>query len=128
MKDTGPDAIAPAASARLAGRAQRREVVADAAALLHRQRAFAQRAEDAVERIVDRAHHEAVEERDAAPGAGAGEDAAAGKETEIRERIGEAALPTPPVASGSAAASARATRAQVASIEGSAAPPGATKR
>ena len=43
------------------------------------------------------AHDEAVEERDAAGGARAGEDAAARQEAEIRERAGKAAFPSRPV-------------------------------
>jgi hypothetical protein len=75
------------------GRAQRRVVVADAAALLHRQRPLVQRAKDAVERVFDGAHHEAIEERDATPGAGAGKNAPPGKKPEIRQCVGETAFP-----------------------------------
>ena len=81
----------------LAGRAQRREVVTDSAALLQRQRAFAQRAEDAVHRIVDLPHHEAVEKRHAAAGARACKDASAREKAEIGERLDEPALPDRPV-------------------------------
>ena len=52
-----------------ATRADRREVIADPAALLHRQRGLLQHVEDAAHRIGDRAHHEAVEQRDGTPGA-----------------------------------------------------------
>ena len=69
--------------------AQRREVVADAAALLQRQRGLAQVGENPVHRIRDRAHDEAVEERDAAIRAGAGDDAAGGQEAMAGQRGGE---------------------------------------
>jgi hypothetical protein len=52
------------------------EIHTDAAALLHGQRRFAQVLENAVEIVRYRAHHEAIEQRDRAAGAGAGDDAA----------------------------------------------------
>jgi hypothetical protein len=61
----------------LARWAQRREVVADPPALLERERTFTQSLEDAVHRIVDLAHHEAVEKRHAAARTRTGENAAA---------------------------------------------------
>ena len=69
--------------------AQRREVVADAAALLHGERGFLDVVEDGAEVVLDGAHDEAVEERDGAPRAGAGEDAARGQEGEVGHRRGE---------------------------------------
>ena len=83
---------------RRGARAQRREVDADAAALLHRQRRLAQRGEDAVERVLDRAHHEAVEQRHAARGACTGEDPTTGQEPEVVEHLAEATCPVPAVA------------------------------
>ncbi len=74
-------------------RPQRGEIVADAAALLHRERRFAQMREDAAEIVRDGAHHEAVEQRDASLGAGAGENPAGGLEAEILQRLVEGALP-----------------------------------
>ena len=89
MKESGPEASAPDALDRRALGPQRREVVADAAALLHRQRRFAQMREDAVHVVGDGAHDEAVEEGDVAAGAGAGQDAARRQELEIGERLVE---------------------------------------
>ena len=54
-----------------AARPQRREIVADPAALLHRQRRLAQMREDAAHVVRDRPHHEAVEQRHLPLGAGA---------------------------------------------------------
>ena len=59
-----------------APRAQRREIVPDAAARLHRQRGFLDVVENGAEIVVDRAHDEAIEQRDAAARAGARDDAA----------------------------------------------------
>ena len=74
-----------------------------------------------------RAHHEAVEERDGAPGAGAGEDAAGRQEGEIGHRLVEAPFPAARRFLGAAAA--RATRRQVSSIVlSSGAPSGALSR
>ncbi len=72
---------------------QRREVVTDAAALLHGQRGFAQMGEDPGHVVRHGAHDEAVEERDAAPAAGAGDDAPGGQEAEAFERLAEARGP-----------------------------------
>ncbi|MPL67195.1 hypothetical protein SDC9_12885 [bioreactor metagenome] len=76
-----------------AARADRREVIADAAALLHGQRGLLQHVEDARHAVRDRAHDEAVEEGHRAPGAGAREDAAGRQELEILERVIEALFP-----------------------------------
>ena len=75
---------------------QRGEVVADAAALLHRERGLAQMGEDAREVIGDRAHDETVEQRDRAPRARAREDPARRQEAVIGERAGERRLPLAP--------------------------------
>ena len=72
---------------------ERREVVADAAALLHGERGFLQMLEDRRHVVADRPHHEAVEERDLPLGAGAGEDAARRQEAEALERVVEGGLP-----------------------------------
>ena len=76
---------------------QRREVVAYAAALLHRQRGFAQVTEYAAEIVLDVAHHKAVEQRHAAPSAGARQDPSRRQETEIFEHLVERHLPSLPV-------------------------------
>jgi hypothetical protein len=65
---------------------QRREVVPDAAALLHRQRRFFHVLEDGAKIIVDAAHHKAVEERHLPIGAGPGDDAPRRQEAEVGER------------------------------------------
>jgi hypothetical protein len=78
-------------------RPQRGEVVADAAALLHRQRALLEGLEDAVERVLDRPHDEAVEQRHAAIEPGAGEDPASRKEPSALEDALEARRPTPSI-------------------------------
>ena len=70
-----------------------REVVADPAALLHGQGGFLQRLEDARHAVGDRAHDEAVEQRDRAPRARARHDPARRQEAEILERGVEAAFP-----------------------------------
>ena len=96
MKLTGPEASAPMlfTSAPL-GRSVG-EVVADAAALLHGQRGLLHVLEDGAEVVLDAAHHEAIEERDGAAGAGAGQDAAGGQEGEVGHRFSEAAGPSFP--------------------------------
>ncbi len=68
---------------------QCREVVADAAALLQRQRRLAHGGEDAVHRIFDGAHHEAIEQRHGTVRAGPGQDAAGGQEAMPGQRLGE---------------------------------------
>ena len=109
--------------------AQRGEVVADAAALLHGERGFLDVLEDGAEVVLDAAHHEAVEERDVAAGAGAGQDAAGRQEGEIGHGLGEAPWPS---ARGRAWARRRqppaATRAQVSSRVRSTALPSAALR
>ena len=74
---------------------KRREVVADAAALLHGERRFLQVLEDRGHVVSDPAHHEAVEERDLPLGTGTGEDAAGGQELEPLQRAVERGLPAP---------------------------------
>ena len=93
MNDSGPDASAPTPFTGAPFGLQRREVVADAAALLHGQRRLLQMLEDPGHVVRDVAHDEAVEQGDPAPGAGAGEDAAGGQELEILHRFEEALLP-----------------------------------
>ena len=72
---------------------ERREIVADAAALLHGQRGFLEMLEDARHVVGNDAHDEAVEQRHRAPGAGAGEDAPGRQEAEIGHRLAEAVPP-----------------------------------
>ena len=73
--------------------AERREVVTDAAALLHGQRCFPQIVEDRGHVVRNPPHHEAVEERDLALRTGAGEDAAGGQELKPLECLVEHRLP-----------------------------------
>ena len=68
-----------------AARPDGREVVADAAALLHRQRGFLEHVEDARHRIGHGAHHEAVEQRHRARGPRPGGDPASRQVAEILE-------------------------------------------
>ncbi len=70
-----------------------REVVADAAALLHGQRRFAKARKDAAHVVRDGAHHIAIEEGDIAVGARAGEDAAGGQELMPGQGLGEGQRP-----------------------------------
>ena len=72
---------------------KRREVVADAAALLQRQRRLAQMGEDAAHVVRDGAHDEAVEERDAALGARAGQDSPGRQEAIAGQGLGEGQRP-----------------------------------
>ncbi len=67
-------------------RPQRREIIADAAALLHRQRGLAQMGEDPAHVVGDRPHHEAVEQGHLTPGAGAGDDPPGREKAEIAHR------------------------------------------
>src|SRR5690606_33471261 len=78
---------------RRAARPERGEVVTDAATLLHGEGCFAQMVEDAAHVVRDRAHDEAVEERDIPVGAGAGADAAGRPEPESLQRLVETLLP-----------------------------------
>src|SRR6185312_14180882 len=71
-----------------------REIVADAAALLHRQRRFAQMREDAAHIVRDLAHDEAVEERHLAPRPRSGDDAPGRQKAEIAHRRVKAIGPT----------------------------------
>ena len=73
--------------------AQRGEVMADAAALLHGERGFLDVVEDGAEVVLDAAHHEAIEEGDVAARAGAGQDASRRQEGEIGHGLGEGLLP-----------------------------------
>ena len=80
--------------------AQRREIVADAAALLHGQRGFFQILEDAGHVVGDVPHDEAIEEGDLAAGAGPGQDAARRQEAEIGQSLVKPWLPAARVALG----------------------------
>ena len=64
--------------------AQRREVITNAAALLHGQRGFFEIVENARHRVGDRAHDETIEERYVTAGACACENAAGGQKAMIR--------------------------------------------
>ena len=81
-----PRGIGADALDRRTARPQGREIVADAAALLHRQRGFAQMRKDPAHVIGDDAHHKTVEEGHRAGAAGAGDDAARGQKFEIGQR------------------------------------------
>ena len=61
--------------------------------MLHGDRAFLERLEDALEVVGDAAHDEAVEQGDAVAAAGTGEDAAPGQEAEVLQQLEEARLP-----------------------------------
>jgi hypothetical protein len=93
MNDTGPEAMLPLACSHRAGRPQGGKVVADTAAVLHGERAFLQRLEDAGQVVGDFAHDEAVEQRHPVSGAGAGKNAAAGEEAKILQQMVEALRP-----------------------------------
>ena len=73
--------------------------MADAAALLHRQRGLLDVLEDRAEIVLDQPHHEAVEQGYATAGAGAGDDAAGRKERVVRERALEPSGPARAVGS-----------------------------
>ncbi len=88
-----PRGVGADAADRCALRPQGREIVADAAALLHGQRGLLQVLEDAAHVVGDRAHDEAVEQRHVAAGAGAGQDAAGRQELKIDLRIEEGVRP-----------------------------------
>ena len=74
-------------------RPQRREVVPDAPAFLHRQGSFLDVVEDRGEIVADRTHDEAVEERDVSLRPGARNDATGREELEICKRVEKALLP-----------------------------------
>src|SRR6185312_9971659 len=59
------------------------------AALLQRQRGFTKPREDSIHRVRNRAHDEAIEQRDRTIRAGTGENASGGKEFVARQRSGE---------------------------------------
>ena len=93
MKETGPEATPPLAFRLRAARAQRREVDANAAALLHGHRALFEGAEDARDRVLDWPHNEAIEQRDMARRSGTGLDAAARQKLETLQHAEEALFP-----------------------------------
>ena len=70
-----------------------REVIADAAALLHRQRSLFQHLEDAAHAVGDGAHDEAVEQCHLPGCSGPGGDAAGGKKLEVLQRGIETVFP-----------------------------------
>ena len=72
---------------------ERRKVIADAAALLQGERRLLEVLEYAAHVVRNAAHDETVEQRHAAVGPGAGENASGRDELEIRKRLGEAAGP-----------------------------------
>ena len=88
-----PRGVRPHAFDRRAFGPQRREIVTDTAPLLHGQRGLAQMGEDAGHVVRDRPHHEAVEEGDAAPGAGPGQYPSRGQKLEISQGFIEALGP-----------------------------------
>ena len=73
------------------------KVHAHAASLLHRKGGLLQMFEDAAEAVGDRAHDEAVEERNAALGTGAGKHASRRYELHAFNGVVEARLPTLPL-------------------------------
>src|SRR5690606_37420827 len=73
--------------------AKRREVVADAAALLHRPRRFLHVLENRAEVILDLPHDEAVEQRHLTAAAGPRDDAPGGQELEIGQCLEVALRP-----------------------------------
>ncbi len=95
-----PRSVRAHALDRRTARPQGREIIADAAALLHRQRRFAQMRKDPAHVVRDGAHHKAVEQRDRAGAAGAGDDAARRQELEIGHRRVEPLGPRRGVAFG----------------------------
>ena len=66
-----------------AARPYRREIIADPATLLHRQRGLLEHVEDASHAVGDRSHDKAIEQRDTPPGAGPCRDAPGGQVFEI---------------------------------------------
>ena len=74
-------------------RPQRREVIADAAALLHGQRGFLEHIEDAVEAVWDRAHGEAVGIRHLPTSSGTSDDPASWQELVVLQGRIEDFLP-----------------------------------
>ena len=85
--------VRPRALHRRALGPERREIVPDAAALLHRQRCFLHVLEDRAEIVLDRPHHEAVEERHPPVAAGTGDDPPGWQEAEVRDSPVEAVGP-----------------------------------
>ena len=76
-----------------AARPQRREVQPDAAAVLHRNRGFLQRLQDAFERIDEPACNETVEKRYVPGNTGTREDAPTRQKSKSLERSAESLLP-----------------------------------
>ena len=75
------------------GRTQGRKIIADATALLHRQRPFPEVLEDAVDAVLQAPHHEAVEQCDASPGPSPGQDAPAWEEAKTLKHRTKPSLP-----------------------------------
>ncbi len=99
-KGERPRSVGADAFDRRAFGAEGREIVTDAAALLHGQRGLAQMREDPGHVVRDRPHDETVEERDGAAGASPGDDPAGGQKFEIGEGLGETGSPDGRVALG----------------------------
>ena len=78
-------------------RAQSGKVIADAAALLHGERALLERVEDPRQRIRDRSHDETVEQRDLPGRARAGQDATTGQELEVLQQRVKTLAPAPSI-------------------------------
>ena len=110
-----PRGVGADALHRRAARPQGREIVADAAALLHRQRRLAQMGEDAAHIVGDRAHHEAVEQGDLAVRCRRRRRPGRPAETGNRSSPRRTARPSAP-GLVRARRQARATRRQVSSI------------
>ena len=103
--------------------------MADAAALLHGQGGFLQAIEDPVHRVGNGAHDEAVEQGDAAAGAGASEDPAGGEKAVVLHDGLELFFPISAAVRRLGSSQRRATRCQVASTDGSSgAPPSDLRR
>ena len=93
MKDTGPLAAAPTPRAAVPAGAQGGKVQADAPALLHGEGAFLKGIENARQRILYRAHDEAVEQGDPVRGSGSGLDTAPGEKFEVWQQGAKAFRP-----------------------------------
>ncbi len=87
MNDSGPDASAPTPFTGAPLGRRGREVISDAAALLHGQRRLAERVEDARHIVRDIAHDKAVKQGDVPVGACAGDNAPGRQELEIVHRV-----------------------------------------
>src|ERR1700737_1986565 len=84
----------------IAPRPQGREVVTDAAALLHRQRRLAQMGKDPAHVVRDRSHHKAIEQSYQPAAAGTGDDPPRRQEFEIGHRRIKSLAPQRGVALG----------------------------